>query len=233
MSSVTLKKAKEVTHQIVKTLRPFSVVLFGSVSKNKMGADLDLLIVTDERSVNNGDLDLLLHRSLKKYYRTFSIDPFIVPKVSLQDIYAQSPFIQKISREGRVLYMKNAAQEWLSPAKEELNMANYLLSGGFFKGACYHAQQSIEKAIKAGLLQKGWELEKTHSLARLIAIGRDYKVRLPLSDDETVFIDKIYRGRYPVEAGILPVGEPAEKDGQRAAEIAKKIIMKIEKTISK
>ncbi len=233
MHSVTLKEAKEVTNQIVKTLRPFSVVLFGSVAKKRMGADLDLLIVTDERSVINDNLDLLLHRSLKKYYRKFSIDPFIVRKALLQDIYAQSPFIQKISREGRVLYMKNAVQEWLNQAKDELNMADYLLNGGYFKGTCYHAEQSIEKAIKARLLQKGWELEKTHSLARLIAIGRDYKLRFPLADDEVVFIDEIYRGRYPAEAGILPLGEPSEKDARRAAAIAKKIFKNTEKALTR
>lgn len=66
-------------------------------------------------------------------------------------------------------------------------------------------QQAIEKAIKAKLFKKGWEREKTHSIERLIAIGKDYRVKFPLSDEEIVFLDSIYRGRYPVDEGLLPL----------------------------
>lgn len=43
------------------------------------------------------------------------------------------------------------------------------------------------------MFKKGWELEKTHSIERLIAIAGDYKIKFDLSDEETVFIDSIYR----------------------------------------
>ena len=66
-------------------------------------------------------------------------------------------------------------------------------------------------------------MEKTHSIERLIAIGIDYKIKSNLSDEEIVFIDSIYRGRYPAEAGLLPLGEPSGEDAERAVNIAKRI----------
>ncbi len=73
------------------------------------------------------------------------------------------------------------------------------------------------------LLNRGWELEKTHSIDRLISIGEDYKVKVDISDEEIVFIDSIYRGRYPFDAGLLPLGAPSEEDAQRAVNLAKRI----------
>jgi HEPN domain-containing protein len=43
-------------------------------------------------------------------------------------------------------------------------MAQYLYNGDFFRGACYNAQQAVEKTLKARLLTKGWQLEKIHNM---------------------------------------------------------------------
>jgi hypothetical protein len=68
--------------------------------------------------------------------------------------------------------------------------------------------------MNAKLFKTGWELEKTHSIERLVAIGKGYKMRFPLSDEEIVFLDSIYRGRYPVDEGLLPLGDPSQRDAQ-------------------
>ena len=231
---VTFKDAKDVAGSIVKTLNPVSIIVFGSVAREGSGTDLDLLIVTGDGLAKEGDASILLHRCLKRFYKRFAIDPFIIPLSVLKDYYLKgSPFLKLISKEGRTLYMKGAVQEWIRQSEDELNMAKYLLQGGFFKGACYHAQQSIEKAIKVRLLKKGWELEKTHSIERLVAICRDYKIRLNLSDEEIIFIDSIYRGRYPAEAGLLPLGEPKERDAKEAVDIAERIFKSVRASIKK
>lgn len=231
---VTLRDAKNVASSIVKTLNPISIILFGSVARESSGADLDLLIVTDDGLPKEGDANILLHKCLKKFYRRFAIDPFIIPLSVLKDYYLKgSPFLRLISKEGRTLYMKGAAQEWIRQSEDELNMAKYLLQGGFFNGTCYHAQQSIEKAIKVRLLKKRWELEKTYSIERLVAICRDYKIRLNPSDEEIVFVDSIYRGRYPAEAGLLPLGEPTEKEAKKAVNIAERIFKGVQAAIKK
>lgn len=224
MTMVTIKDAKETANSIVKTLCPVSIVLFGSVAREEVGADLDLLIVTDDNSKISGDVNMLLHKSLKKFYKKFAVDPFIIPLSSLRRSYREgSRFLRLIEREGRGLYMRNGIEEWVKQSKDELNMAGYLLKGGYFKGACYYAQQAIEKSMKSILFKKGWDLEKTHSIERLMAIGRDFKIKFNLSSEEVVFLDSIYRGRYPLEAGLLPLGEPSEEEAKRAVSIARRI----------
>lgn len=221
---VTIQDAKEATLSIIKTLHPLSVILFGSVARNGIGADMDLLIVTDHKADKFGDPNILIHKCLKKFYKRFAIDPFVVPVSLLNNYYsAGSPFLKMISEEGKMMYMKNAVKEWKKQSGDEIRMAEYLLQGQFFKGTCYHAQQSVEKSIKARLLGKGWLLEKTHNIERLVAIARDYKIRFKLTGEEITFMDNIYRGRYPVEAGLLPLGELSESDADKALKIAKRL----------
>jgi len=221
---VTTEDVKEVSDTIIKILQPLSVLNFGSVAKEGIGGDLDLLVIVDDESFIDKNLDLLLHKSLKRFYKRFSIDPFIISKTHFNEYYSMgSPFLRLILKEGKLLYMREAVNEWVKQAEEELNMAVYLLKGGYYKGTCFHAQQSIEKSIKAHLFKKGWELEKTHSIERLIAIAEDYKIQVNVSDEDIVFIDNIYRGRYPAEAGLLPLGEPSEGDAQKIINIANQI----------
>jgi len=69
-------------------LDPISVVVFGSVAKNGIGEDLDLLIVIDDRSDKPrtiDDFNLLAHKCLKGYYKKFAIDPFIIPASVLNE----------------------------------------------------------------------------------------------------------------------------------------------------
>jgi HEPN domain-containing protein/predicted nucleotidyltransferase len=231
---VTLKDAKEAADSIVDALQPVLIVLFGSVAAEGTGTDLDLLVVIDDRLEEAADSNLLVHRCLKRFYKRFAIDPFVVHLSLFNEYYAKgSPFLRVISKEGRLLYMRDAVQEWLKQAEEELNMANYLLQGGYLKGTCYHAQQSVEKSLKAWLFTKGWELEKTHSVERLVAIGEDYKLKFNLSDEEIVFIDSIYRGRYPADEGLLPFGEPSKEDAERAAGIARRIFKDVQDAVKR
>jgi HEPN domain-containing protein/predicted nucleotidyltransferase len=224
---VTLKEAKVVTHHIVKQLQPLSVVLFGSVAKKGFGRDLDLLIVIDDTVKTMDRVSLVLNKSLKAFYRKFDIDPFIVQRSVFEEYHRKgSPFLRLIAEEGRSLYMKNAMQEWLKQAEEELDTARYLFQGCYFKSCCYHAQQAIEKTMKALLFKKGWDLEKTHSMRRLIEIGRDYNIKTNMTDDDVVFVDNIYRGRYPIETGLLPLGEPTSDDAERAVKIAERVVKK-------
>lgn len=105
-------------------------------------------------------------------------------------------------------------------------MAEYLFKGDFYKGSCYHSQQAIEKAIKAALIKKGWEHEKTHSIERLVAIAKDFRLKIEMTDEEILFIDSIYR-EYPAEAGLLAYGEPLKEDAKRAIMLAKRVLKKL------
>ncbi len=107
-------------------------------------------------------------------------------------------------------------------------MAEVLFNSGHFRGACFHAHQSVEKALKGTLLHAGWELERTHSLRKLAAIGKGYGVEEILTEDDMDFIDSVYRGQYHAEEGLLPPGEPTCGEAERivhAASIALKRLL--------
>ena len=229
---VTLQDAKDVSNKLVEDLNPLSVVLFGSVASKGFGSDLDLLIIVADDGEGK-DRELQVHRSLKMYYNKFSIDPFVVPFSLFAAYYAKgSPFLRSILKQGRLIYMKDAVKEWMQQAEDEYQMSAYLLQGSFFKGACYHAQQSVEKAVKALLLNKGWDLERTHNLERLMPIAETYKIRINLSEQDIIFLDSIYRGRYPLEAGLLPIGDPSGSDARRAVEIANQVLGEAKSSIN-
>ena len=56
---------------------------------------------------------------------------------------------------------------WLKEAEIELEAAENLGQAGFYAQACFHCQQSVEKALKALLLFKKNSHPKTHSLREL------------------------------------------------------------------
>lgn len=231
---VTVKDAKEITFSIVKALHPVSVVLFGSVAREGAGTDLDLLIITDDKEGSPDDLHRRAQRCLKNFYRKFAIDPFVVPASLLREHYAKgSPFLRSILKEGRLLYMRDIVAGGLKQAEEDLKAAEYLSKGGFFRSACFHSQQAIEKIIKAHLLKKGWELEKIHNVRRIVSICKDFHIQVAISDEEITFIDSIYRGRYPAEAGLLPLGEPSREDAKQAAAIASRILKDMQHALKK
>lgn len=221
MARATLADAREITSTIVTVLDPQAVLVFGGVGRSGEGSDLDLLIVVDEKSAGED----ALAAALQPFQKRFAIDPFVIPAGTFRDHFRRgSPFLRTVIREGRRLYMKNAESEGMKDARDELQAAEYLRAGRYWKLACFHAQQAIEKSFKARLLGRGWELEKVHSIARLQALAVDYKISSSLEPGDIQFMDGIYRGRYPGEAGLLPLGEPTQDDAERAIEIARKTL---------
>jgi HEPN domain-containing protein/predicted nucleotidyltransferase len=231
---VTLKDAKEVSERINKTFHPLSITVFGSIAREGSGNDLDLLIVIDDKNMPSDNVDLLMQRCLKDFYKKFAIDPFVVPLSTFRKHYYKgSPFLKMILKEGRLLYMKDAINEWIKHAEDEFKSAVYLFEGEYFRTACFHSQQAVEMALKALLISKGWDLEKTHNIRKLLSNAADYNIAIDIDDDDISFIDTIYRGRYPAEAGLLPLGEPTKADAQRAVSIAEQIIKKAKTKLNK
>ena len=226
MGSVTLDNARLLTAALVKAIDPQSIIVFGGVGRDGAGNDLDLLIVLEDGSGKSIDqAGSAVRPVLRSFSRKFEIDPFIMSSSLFKMQFQKgSPFLKTVVREGRLLYLKNAEQEWLNDAREELKTAHYLSKGRFWKAACYHSQQAAEKCLKARLLGKGWELEKVQSLARLAALLEDFKIKIQISDDEVEYLDSIHRGRYPGEAGLLPLGEPSREDAMKALDIAEKLL---------
>lgn len=228
VAMVTEKDAKRVAEHMVKRLDPIALVLFGSVAKTGQGRDLDLLIVVDDREVDLRRLDAAARRCLRPFAEQLTIDHFVLPRSLLRQRFLEgSPFLRLIQREGRCLYMKDAIRQWFDHAREDLAMAELLFETGHDRGACYHAQQAIEKALKGALLQAGWELERSHSLRKLAATAKRYGIIDILSEEDTDFIDSVYRGRYPAEEGLLPTGDPTHEETRRIVRAASEALARL------
>jgi HEPN domain-containing protein/predicted nucleotidyltransferase len=222
---VTMDDVGEVIPVVVRAVHPLSVTVFGSVARENRGNDLDLMIVVDRSQEALRDVEIVLRAALKPFYRRFAIDPFVFTKAAVQrSSAAGSPFMDAIAHEGKVVYMDGILDDWVRQARDELGMARCLLEGGYHRGACFHAQQAVEKRIKAHLLKAGWRLEKTHNIERLCALAGEYRIAPALADDDIAFLDSIYRGRYPAEQGLLPMGDPSKEDAERACAIAAALV---------
>jgi len=214
-------------YEIVDSIRsrtdPDAIILFGSIAVKGKGEDIDLLVVGSEKNRQN------VIKSIYPFYERFSIDVFTLSRRRLKQLFLKgSPFVRMIHNEGRVVYMKNALNEWKKSAYEDLKQAEYLLDGGFLNGACYSAQQASEKILKWALLKNSWEIEKTHKIRRLIALSSKYDVKVRLKDEYIDFMDSIYLGRYPAEEGLLPIGSPTKKEAGKAIKIAKILFEQVE-----
>lgn len=120
-------------------------------------------------------------------------------------------------------FMKKETEEWINIANEELIAAKHLEKLNLYRMVCYHCQQFIEKAIKAFLVEKDIEFYRTHNILDLKNMVSALGVEIPLTNEEAVFLNSIYRSRYPAGLGLLPYGEPDKSDAEKALNCANKI----------
>ena len=125
--------------------------------------------------------------------------------------------------------MKNPESEagrWFEQAKYDLKTARWNLEGGLFAPACFWAQQSAEKAIKAFLYSKGERIIIGHSVAELLEKAKGYEKKLKTLIPFGIILDRFYiPTRYP---NGLPGGIPAytykKKDALEAIRFAQRIL---------
>ncbi len=92
-----------------------------------------------------------------------------------------------------------------------------------YRMVCYHSQQSVEKLLKAILIEHEIDIPRIHNLLDLNNAVRKLGYTAPLSDEDAVYLNSIYRARYPLDTGLLPWGEPNDEDAVKALGIAKHI----------
>lgn len=116
--------------------------------------------------------------------------------------------------------MRKETEEWVIIAEEELQSAEYLLGKSLFRMVCYHAQQAVEKILKAVLAEHEVDIPRIHNLLDLNNAVKKFNYNTPLTDEDSIFLNSVYRSRYPSALGLLPWGEPRDEDAQRALRIA-------------
>ncbi len=127
--------------------------------------------------------------------------------------------------------MRKEAEAWLRISTEDLQSAEVLFDRKLFRPACYHAQQSVEKALKALLIDRDIETPRTHNLLDLNNAVKKLGYAAALIDEDAVYLSSIYRARYPSDAGLLPLGEPIAQDAERALKIARDIAAWMKKQV--
>lgn len=119
--------------------------------------------------------------------------------------------------------MKKETIEWIKIAIEEFDAAQHLYEIHLYRMVCYHCQQYVEKIMKAFLVEKDIEFHRTHNILDLKNILSEIGIEIPLKNEESIFLNSIYRSRYPAGLGLLPYGDPNEEDAKKAIDCAKKI----------
>lgn len=117
----------------------------------------------------------------------------------------------------------NSPGRWLERASQDLAVARLVLKEGYTAHACFLAQQTIEKALKAYLLGKTSTYPRLHKLDELLneCMALDPAFHTFLAD--CIMVDQYYiPTRYPDSvAGVGPGSIPSESmaaDAVRAAE---------------
>ena len=105
--------------------------------------------------------------------------------------------------------MKVITREWLNRAADDLVTAQVLLTQADLTNiVAFHAQQAVEKTLKAVLEELDLGAVRTHSLVRLYEVVCPH---CPVIDDLDMLdrLDTVYiEARYPSEMGLLPYGKP-------------------------
>lgn len=215
-----LKSIEEIKTRLVERYNPDRIILFGSHVRGEAGeeSDIDLLILKDTK---DRPIDRRVQVEKILADRSMPLDIVVYTPQEIRYLFSMgSPFVEEIIETGRVLYMRKSTENWIKDAEDELSSALILFEHEKFKGVCYHSQQCVEKALKALIIEKGNKPEKTHDIVELLnkveQIG--WKVELPI--DDAVFLNSIYKGRYPTEEGLLPHGEPTKSDAEKAVKAA-------------
>ena len=95
--------------------------------------------------------------------------------------------------------MKTEPATWMRYAEENLAVARLSFEEGL-----QNAQQCIEKALKALIIENGLAFKRTHSIQELTDQLTAASVDAGLSEDECELIDAIYLpSKYPV-ASVVP-----------------------------
>jgi HEPN domain-containing protein len=117
--------------------------------------------------------------------------------------------------------MKETTHEWLSRAKDDIDVVEEIKDIKHLTNmVAFHAQQAIEKTLKAIIDEFDLGFVKTHQLERLLEIVKPY-IEFKIDHKFVQILDSLYiESRYPVDIGLLPNGKPTEEDANKFFEIA-------------
>jgi len=125
-------------------------------------------------------------------------------------------------------------RRWLERAEHDLRTAETMLDvpDPPVDVACFHAQQCVEKCLKAFLCAADVDAPRTHDLVRLLDMCVDRDARLDtLRDTARALADYAVTTRYPDEWREIPVEEGRDAVGRarEATALVRPLVLPAEK----
>ncbi len=125
-------------------------------------------------------------------------------------------------------YPPDDPREWLNRARSNLALTKSVGTGVYLEDLCFNAQQAVEKALKALLINYDTQFPYTHNIAELLTLLQDTGQSLPdfvrTSARLTRFAVTL---RYP---RIFPPIK--QEEYEQASAIAEKVVRWVERLIS-
>jgi len=130
--------------------------------------------------------------------------------------------------------MRKPAFEWLTAANDDLLTIREIIDKSYLAHiAAFHAQQCVEKALKALLEARESTVPKIHHTLKLgKMVGEDFDIT---ESDEEMFdtLDQLYiESRYPGDTGLLPYGKPTEEDAEAFYRFAETFFGRVCRTLN-
>ena len=183
---VTRQEIQATCDDIVREFSPLQVILFGSYAYGTPTeeSDVDLLVVMkipesetrqqaveiDERIPHRFRMDLLVRSPEEIAYRVSYNDWFLREITEKGEVlYSVVDFLQEPLRKEKGS-MNPLTCEWIRKAEGDYAMMHqsHGPSNPIYDGICFHAQQCIEKYLKAWLQEASIHFTKTHDLKELL-----------------------------------------------------------------
>jgi len=119
------------------------------------------------------------------------------------------------------------SKEWLKASMDDLKLISKIIDlADLSHMVAFHAQQSVEKSLKALIEYKQLKVPRQHDLLKLQEMTREY---LKLNNDDLLdTLNEIYiNSRYPSEFGLLPCGKPTLEDAKVFYDFAMMVFDKV------
>lgn len=185
---VTRQDIQAACDDIVREFAPLQVILFGSHAYGTPteDSDVDLLVVM---AIPESEARRQAVEILRTIPRRFRMDVLVrSPEEIAYRVSYNDWFLREITEKGEVLYesvefvpktikpekydMNPLALEWIRKAEGDyiIMLQNHESSTPIYDGICFHAQECIEKYLKAWLQEAEIPFSKTHNLKDLLGL---------------------------------------------------------------
>lgn len=123
--------------------------------------------------------------------------------------------------------MKEETKNWMKYADENLESAQVLFDSDLLNPCLQNIQQSVEKVLKALLIEHSIKFYKPHSISELKNILERNEIIADISDDDCELFDSIYLpSKYPA-LSALPDFTPDKSICKSGINIAARVIQSV------